>query len=396
MDERLIFLIAILLISFLVIHSRLTGYAVVSVEVIPYKDVKQMLNFERVINYSQTQKINLEIMNSGNLELNESTTLSIYKLDQTLKKIAEYQKPPSHLKPREISYFNVYFFPTEEGIYYIKVRTKFDGKTKETWDVFWVVIPVRYEVVQEKAPPAPPMPVARLEVEYEKNITMYQNETKLIPFILNNTGNVPLKNLKFYVSIDSSFEFKINPKLIFKLDENSSQIVLLTLNASKVLPGHYPLEIQIVSDLVRRRIEMDVNVLPSIPPKPLDLEALKQEILKYEYLVFRFESQILELFREGYDVSQVNLTLQKAKVEVEKARENFENEKYDDVIKNLNNARKLLERLAFDLANLRLWIVITPSYVNYWLILIVILIILITYYEFRRRTQRPKALRGIE
>jgi len=240
------------------------------------------------------------------------------------------------------------------------------------------------------------MPVARLEIEYEKNITMYQNETKLIAFILNNTGNVPLKNLKFYVSIDSSFEFKINPKFIFKLEENSSRIVLLTLNASKVLPGHYPLEIQIVSDLLRRRIEMDVNVLPSIPPRPLNLEALRQEILKYEYLVFRFESQILELFREGYDVSQVNLTLQKAKVEVEKARENFENEKYDDVIKNLNNARKLLERLAFDLANLRLWIVIAPSYVNYWLILIVILIILITYYEFRRRTQRPKALRGIE
>jgi|GEM_PF-6661397 len=396
MDEKLFIFIAIILISFLIIHSRLTGYVIVSVEVLPYKDVKQMLNFERVINYSQTQKITLEIMNSGNLELNESTTLSIYKLDKTLKKIVEYQKPSSSLKPMEISYFNIYYFPTEEGTYYIKVRTNFDGKIKETWAVFWVVIPVRYEVVQEKAPPAPPMPFARLEVEYEKNITMYQNETKLISLILNNTGNVPLGNINFYVSLDSSFEFEINPKVIFNLQENSSQIVLLTLNASKVLPGHYPLEIEIVSDLVRRRIEIDVNVLPSVPVKLIDLEVLKQEILKYQYLIFRFETQILELFKEGYDISKVNITLQSAKIQVEKAKENFENEKYDAVIKNLDEARKLLENLAFDLANLRLWIVITPSYINYWLILIVILIILITYYEFRKRTQKPIALRGVE
>jgi hypothetical protein len=396
MDEKLFIFIAIILISFLIIHSRLTGYVIVSVEVLPYKDVKQMLNFERVINYSQTQKITLEIMNSGNLELNESTTLSIYKLDKTLKKIVEYQKPSSSLKPMEISYFNIYYFPTEEGTYYIKVRTNFDGKIKETWAVFWVVIPVRYEVVQEKAPPAPPMPFARLEVEYEKNITMYQNETKLISLILNNTGNVPLGNINFYVSLDSSFEFEINPKVIFNLQENSSQIVLLTLNASKVLPGHYPLEIEIVSDLVRRRIEIDVNVLPSVPVKLIDLEVLKQEILKYQYLIFRFETQILELFKEGYDISKVNITLQSAKIQVEKEKENFENEKYDAVIKNLDEARKLLENLAFDLANLRLWIVITPSYINYWLILIVILIILITYYEFRKRTQKPIALRGVE
>ncbi len=399
MDKWLIFLIVILLVSFLIILPRFTGHAIVSVEVTPHKDVKVALNFERMINYSQTQKIDLMIMNSGNLELDESTTISIYKLERTLVKVAEYQKPSSHLKPREMSYFSVYFFPQKEGIYYIRVKTRFDGRTKEIWGAFWVIIPTiyEYEFIREKAPPPSPMRVARLEVEYEKNITMYQNETKLVSIILNNTGNTPLNNIKFYVSVDSDFEFEINPKVIFNLEENSSQIVLLTLNASKVSPGNYPLEIEIISDLVKKRVEIDVNVLPSVSPKPINVEELKQEILKYEYLIFQFESQITELSREGYNVSQVNLTLQRVKDEVEKARENLENKRYEDAIKNLNNARQLLEKLSFDLANLKMWVITAPSYINYWLILLVIIVlILITYYQYRKRIQKPKMLRGEE
>lgn len=414
MDKNLLililFLISLILLFFL--PERITFLAVqnnVSVNISEKLSGRILLGYKEQLNFSELQSINAEFLNEGSIPLTEKMEIKIYyNRDGQLEVIATYYDAQVTLKPGEKRIYRVNFLPPYIGTYYIRARSPYDGKTAQTWGAFIVVYypppPPPPQITYPTLPvppvitPPPEIGVARIELEYPQKIEIAPGESTLFHVLVKNAGDVSLYNLRFSIYTSSDISVEITPMGMVRLYPNETGIFIFSLQASeKISEGVHPFEFELISDKIRERRSILIDVKPKEIPVEEDLY---KQIIYYEYLISEIQSEIDAANLMGIDTSLAQISLNKAKISLEDAKSYYYAKKYDDVKLKLLEVKKFIEEAVLQLSLAKIGVYIVPAYFPIWVLIFAILLgifflILLFFLRKRRRREeeRPVLLR---
>lgn len=406
----ILFLISLILLFFL--PERITLRAVqnnVSVNISEKLSGRILLGYKEQLNFSEIQTINAEFLNDGSIPLTEKIEIKIYyNRDGQLEVIATYYDAQFTLKPGEKRVYRVNFLPPYIGTYYIRARSPYDGKTAQTWGAFIVIYypppppPPKIEYPSIPAPPVitppPEIGVARVELEYPEKIEIAPGESTMFHVIVKNLGGVSLYNLRFSVYTSSEISVEVTPMSMVRLYPNETGVFLFSIQTSeKISEGIHPFEFELISDKIRERR----SILIEVKAKEIPVEEdLYKQIVYYEYLISEIQSEIDAANLMGIDTSLAQIALNKAKINLEDAKSYYYAKKYDDVKLKLLEVKKYIEEAVLQLSLAKIGIYVVPAYIPIWVLIVAILLgifflILIFFLRKRRRKEeeRPALLR---
>jgi hypothetical protein len=364
------------------------------------------LDFKSAINITETQKITTEFTNIGSLPLTAKIEETIYFYNNTkLSPVAYYYDSSVNLLPGMKRIYRTVFTPPYYGSYYIKVRVPYDSKVTETWGVFSTVYyapPIQPIIVV--VPPTGGGPVTyitreagtpKLSLEYKNSYDLYPGQSLLISISAKNTGEVSLYNLRLSTSTSSLIMTDINPKVLFDLKINESNIFLISLTIPKDIPiGSYPLSFELISDKTREQGSINLNVTSyEIPIK----DEVYQTILNYEYLANELEKKISDAISEGSDIEIAQRNFERAKTNLQRAKDYYNSEEYDKAKDKLDEVKKDFEDIVFQLAHAKLKLYIAPAFSPFIIVVLAILlaVIFLFFLKIRRKEKRPKLLKEV-
>jgi len=403
--ERFI-LILIVLLSFLIIFSKYSGYFVsplINISVEPRKEAKILLNHQPLIDITERENITAEIVNTGSIEIYEEMMVRIYYYNRSLRPIAEYFDSPRRLLPGERSSFFLVFVPNEIGTYFIQARATYDERSTETWGRFDVIVkPIIQPVIlaPEEVPSYVPTPVflapPKLSI-YVKNVTdAYQDSFVLIPITLVNEGERDAYEIKPYLSYPKTLEISISPIYVKQLSAKGNITFLINVKVPKDFQaGLYQLVFEASSNETKASKEFYLNV----SSEPIDLSKdIYEKILSIEYMLSQARIRMNFLELRGIDVSKINSTLILAVLHLKKAKDYLSNRQFNESLVELEKAS---EKISEALIEMEVLMVVVPkAYLEYLVLVIILLaifaiIIFIILYK-KRKKKRPKLLRELE
>jgi len=419
MRKIILFVISILIVASLTIYYRFspreitgffpTGNATVGVSEKIKGEITALI-YENYINFTQIQDITAEFANVGSTVLTEKIEIRVYWNNQSkLQEMAYYYDSQGALNPSMRRTYSVSFLPPYLGLYYIKVKVPYDSRAVEKWGSFMVtytppVIPI--EIIPSAPAEEPSYTIVEkvrlpsMVLEYPETVNITQGESKIFNILVKNTGNIPLSNIKLYISTTNLIDIEINPKQVFKLVPNESAIFLISVDVPKTTPaGKYPFEFRVMSDEVKEEKSIELEVVPITPSIAGEIN---ETILNYEYLISEIQHEIDSAALKGIDVTTPQDTLNKAKSGLEIAKEYYQQEKYEDAKSKLTEVKKHLEDAVYQLAVAGI-VIQLPAFIPTYIILIPILVgavIAVLFILWKRKGEkekerRPKLLRGI-
>lgn len=412
MRKILLFVISIVVLTSLILFLRfiptgITGfYPKGNVSISINEKVKgdiTALVYERNLNFTQIQDILTEFTNVGSTTLTPRIEIRVYWDNQSrLQEMAYYYDSPTVLKPGNVRSYSISFLPPYVGLYYIKVRVPYDSKAVERWGSFFVSYPPTVPSVEIITPEQAAPSYAIVEkvrapsmiLDYPKSVIIKQGESKLFNISVKNTGNLPLSNLRLYTSTTNLLDIEINPKQVFKLVPNQSTIFLISVNTSEKIPvGNYSFDFQVMSDEVREEGSIELGIVSEIPSI---VEDINETILNYEYIIAEIQHEINYAALEGIDVKLPQDTLNKAIESLEKAKEYYQQGKYEDARSRLAEVKKYLEDAVYQLAVAGIVIrlpAFIPTYIIIFIVTIIIVFTLILFILLKRKREKEKEKR---
>ncbi|MEM7819638.1 MAG: hypothetical protein QXD48_02305 [Candidatus Aenigmatarchaeota archaeon] len=415
-DKDRYFLILFILIVLFMIYSyvhKITGFSIMQYIHVSIKEKFEGkitgFVYRPQITIYETQNITAEFTNTGTKTFTAKIEEYIYFYQNgSLIPIATYFDNSVILNPGMKRSYKTVFIPPEVGIYYIKLRVSYETRIAELWGIFYVVYPSQ---------PLPPQPVSavgvgaggivisepyiagipKLEIYCPNNIDLYQNQSILINITINNTGEIPVHNLRLYVSTTSFVNININPKQINRLSVNDTALFLISLNTSYPPPGQYTMDLEIITNEITLSKNIELNLLPT--EKPIK-EDIILKILNYKLLITEIENKILSAHMKGFDITLASNSLSLAKSKLEEAIKYYEKGDYENSRIELDIVKKYLEDSVFQLTHATAIFLYAKPPIEIYIFIITIILIasLILLYIFikRRQTKKPKLLRAIE
>jgi hypothetical protein len=359
-----------------------------------------------VINITNTQTISTEFTNIGSLPMTARIEEIIYYYNTTkLDPIAYYYDSSVNLMPGMKRFFRTFFMPPNYGSYYIKIRVPYDTKVTETWGFFSVVYypPTLEPIIVVISPPAAgvttyipkELGIPRIYTDYQKEYDMYPGQSTLISISVRNVGEVSLYNLRLTTSTTSLITTDVNPKVLSSLRLNASTLFFISVNIPKDIPtGDYPLNFELISDKITEYGAISLNVTSfEVSIK----DDVYKTILNFEYLLNDLERMISDAIAEGLDVKLAQKSFERARENLERARELYDSEDYEGARDMLDEVKKDFEDIVFQLAHAKLKLQVAPAFSPFIIIILAILLAIIFLFILRRRRKekRPKLLKEI-
>jgi hypothetical protein len=407
------FLVLTFLVFYKLFPETITGLLIGGNATVGIKEVLDgeitALILKEVIEFEDIQKISVEFSNTGSKKLTEKMEVRIYFNNETGKLYEKaYYHDSARLNPGMRRVFKISFLPQKIGLYYVKARVEYDSKVKEKWESFLVTYippppPVQVIGVPPRAYALPPVIKEigrpRMSVEYPRSIKMIRGEKKLFNISVKNTGEVSLKNLRFYISTTNLIKFDMNPKQVFKLLKNESVLFLLWIEVPETTPeGKYPFEFEVVSDRVKESGSIELEVV-SLPPSLK--EEVYEAILNYEYMILEVQNEIDSAISRGVDVGMPLNSLNKARMSLERAKRLYEQEKYEDAKEELIQTKEYLMDTVYQLASASVTVYL-PAVFPWWIVFIIIVIgigfllfLILMKKKEKEKEKRPKLLRRL-
>jgi hypothetical protein len=405
--------------ALMLIHWKITGNALESSMGVSVKEKTMLdilgLGYKNEISIYDTQPITASILNSGNTEYDSRINLYVYNVSGTmLNPVSHYVDSPVHLLAGEMRSYNVIFVPPEIGLYYIKMNAQYNARIVETWGSFWVT-----ETGNEKKgnltnqtnitqpPPSEGegtggperkvfyLPkdiiyVREISLEYSPMLNMTRGTTEIVGVKVTNIGNVPLYNIAMHFSMPQSFETDINPKTTLTLQPNASMVFVVSMDPKDSPPGEYRLDFEAINDYIKRQGSIAIDLRET----PVSLQDLaRKKITNYELLLVQIEPEVASYERNGYDVSQAELDLNRTEAEFSRAKELYAVGDYAGCLNALLTVEEGLRNTVFDMGSATL-IVRAEEFPYYYLLVLAMLIVLfaVAIYRKEKKEKRPKLL----
>jgi len=362
------------------------------------------LDFQSVINITDTQNITAEFTNIGSLPLTARIEETIYYYNNTkLDPVAYYYDSYVQLLPIMKRSYRTVFTPPYYGTYYIKARVPYETRVTERWGVFSVIYfvpPVSPIIIIVPSGTMGPISyvtkesgVPKLSAEYQKSYDLYPGQSLLISINAKNTGNITLNDLKLSTSLPSLITSDVNPKVLGDLKIGDSALFLISLNIPKDIPiGVYPLIFEIVSD----KIMEPGTILLNITSKEVSIkDEVYQTLLNYEYLLNELEKKISDAIAEGLNITLAQASFDRAKEGVQRARDYYNSGEYEEARSKLDEIKKDFGDTVFQLAHAKLKLrVVAPAFSPFLIIFlaIIVAIIFLFYLRAKKKKKRPKLL----
>jgi hypothetical protein len=417
MKKILLFVISILVVASLTLYYRfsprgITGFFPMGNTTVGVSEKIKgeiiALIYENYINFTQIQDITAEFANVGSTVLTEKIEIRVYWNNQSkLQEMAYYYDSQGVLNSGMRRTYSVSFLPPYLGLYYIKVKVPYDSRAVERWGSFMVTYPPSIPPVEVITPETAPsyaivekVRAPSMALEYPETVRIKQGESKLFNILVRSTGNIPLSNVRLYISTSNLLDIEINPKQFFKIVPNESAIFLVSVNTSEKTPvGNYSFDFQVISDEVKEEKSIRLEIVSEIPSI---VEDINETILNYEYIIAEIQHEINYAALKGIDVKLPQDTLNKAIEGLEKAKEYYQQGKYEDARSKLAEVKKYLEDAIYQLAVAGI-VIQLPAFIPTYIILIPILVgvmITVLFIIWKRKREkekerRPKLLRSI-
>jgi len=409
-----IFLISILLfvVASLIFYYNLSGItgfagADLNVSIKSKTRGKILLEYDPLINLTESQNIRVEFVNTGTTNYSARIEITVFMYNTTtgnLDELANYYDMSVSLYPGGRKSFSTVFLPTREGTYYIKVRVPYDARIAEYWGSFYVSFQyiLRRRIIfstygGEAIPTRREVGISDLELRYKDKIDLYPGQKILLGITVNNTGTVSLHNLKFYSSITDYVYFEVNPKEIYELGPREHKIFLVSLEVSKdTPPGEYDFFFEVVGLEIKEigNIKLNITSLAKLPSK----DEIYEMILNYEYLITELDYEIYLSSLKGLNTSRAEKYLDNARKNLQEAKEYFDQENYEDAKDALDIVKKDLEDVVFELAAISFIVFVYPAFAPFLILILLIMIVIGTFlfiylYKKRRKKKKPKIIR---
>ncbi|MFH7880735.1 MAG: NEW3 domain-containing protein [Candidatus Aenigmatarchaeota archaeon] len=286
------------------------------------------------------------------------------------------------------------------GLYYINVKVTYDyvqppiianatflvvarNVTQVTRPIVEVPIPTGQIVVPTPLPiPTANLTSAILIERYPRNISVARNSIKAETIVVRNIGSLDLFNVTLILVGLPVAWFNITPSNYYKLEPNQTAVFVITFNIpNNANLGIFPATLIASSNLIADSKDISITIFRSI--EDLLLEEISK--LEEEYADLVIKTRIAE--KEGKDVSVVKSLLEKVENELKSGRINLKEKRYEDAIKNVENAKIMIERIKDLLSKLE--VVSKAFVVPFWLIVssigIIFAILTLTYIKVKKK-----------
>jgi uncharacterized membrane protein len=240
---------------------------------------------------------------------------------------------------------------------------------------------------------APPKRSSISIVDYRQQVELAQGWNTTIPITVRNTGEILLEDIELALLGIPSEWYNVRPASLIGLEIGDSSVFLVEFMIPKDSGlGDHDVTLSVASnDTIDRRM-MKLTIYASvenllrkqIDDLRIDLEKLKTEV------------EVAE--RAGKDVSEITLFLEEIEVKIRSAEENLADKLYDESVKDIANARNLIER-ARSLLYEKVLAKERPSKLVYIIPAILVLIILaliIFFLIYRRKTKKKPLFPALE
>jgi hypothetical protein len=278
--------------------------------------------------------------NTGNQNLTEK--IEVYIKDSEDNILASFHDENKTLEPLEMKSFFVTWDTSNLGTYQIFVEVPYDGQTERLNRSFEVIskeaLPVYYPIYTY-LPAAPPIipAIVNLTLLYPKQINLTQNESFLIYIYAINFGNIDLRNLSLSAEVEG-IEWDVEPKSLSVLPTRSSFIFLLGIRVPPgAESGDYSLKFEVRSDKTKQTGSLTVTVSPiEMCPE------VERAIKNYALLIDKISAEVEKAASQGRNVTLASHNLEKAKLELETAKELY-------LLNDCKGAKNHLELLKYHL-----------------------------------------------
>jgi len=255
--------------------------------------------------------------------------------------------------------------------------------TQVTRPIVEVPIPTGQIVVPTPLPiPTANLTSAILIERYPRNISVARNSIKAETIVVRNIGSLDLFNVTLILVGLPVAWFNITPSNYYKLEPNQTAVFVIAFNIpNNANLGIFPATLIASSNLIADSKDISLTIFRSIE------DLLLEEILKLEeeYADLVIKTRIAE--KEGKDVSVVKSLLEKVENELKSGRINLKEKRYEDAIKNVENAKIMIERIKDLLSKLE--VVSKAFIIPFWLIAssvgIIFAILTLTYIKVKKK-----------
>jgi hypothetical protein len=249
---------------------------------------------------------------------------------------------------------------------------------------------VQYPYLTGFAPAPVPAPTEKVLASifisrYNSNISVARGFSRIETVIIENNGQTDLENVSlFLLGIPTSW-FSITPENYKIVEKGKSVPFVITFNIPRnANPGEYSATLIATSGVVSDQRKITITVFESMK------ELLAREISKLEEELQELIIDTKVAEREGKDVSAVLLLIDGIKAQIKLAKENVESEKFEEALKNINNARDLIARARDVLSKLQ--VLKAKAVIPWWIILLLLIpLILLSFYLVSRK--KPAVIR---
>jgi hypothetical protein len=305
------------------------------------------------------------------------------------------------LNPGEERSFVIKYAPPKVDLYFIEARVEYDRRVAERYGAFYVLYPPIFEIVPIEYPipypvPVPPPPgIVNISVEYEKEYTLSEGQSLLIPIIVKNIGTASLHNIKISLYYKDLI-IDVFPKFLFELKPGENSTFLLSVLAPKGVYGIKKISFEVISAETTFTGEITLNITAV-----LTREELLQKISTNEFIIMQLESEIEKAKARGLDTSKAEEFLENAKKYLQEAKELLDLGKLQDAAEKLLEKDRYLEEVVKELSRIKVPVVVFPFYII-WIILLLLLVLLLLLLlvwalkkHRERRERRPRILRRL-
>ncbi|MFC2143031.1 hypothetical protein ACFLQN_01385 [Candidatus Aenigmatarchaeota archaeon] len=423
MYKKEFLIIIIIIFSFIslfyIIPFHSTGLATapigVSVEGIMKGEITSLI-YDPYITIGARENISTEFTNVGSELFTAKIYIYIFKFNNnSLLQLAEYADSSVQLYPGMMRHYSSTFIPNETGLYYIQVKVPYDTKNAETWAVF-VVSDGEQNQTQGNGTGeggagggagtttvTPSFSILEAEPDmkltYESTVQIIRGESYLYRIDIDNTGNVDLFGLRPFISTTNKLNTEITPKIIQRVKKGKSTSFLISIDPDNDIElGSYTLFFSIITDRLKKDGRAEIEIID----EPFSLrDYLYNIILNYKLLILQIKNEIADAKMDGYDISVAEYYIEQADLDLNSAKNLFEQEKYDETKDKLYDTKENIKEAVFALANSMIIIFEAEAFPTFYVLLIIIIVIAIFLILFfwrkkkkKKKNLKPKLLRG--
>jgi uncharacterized membrane protein len=234
-----------------------------------------------------------------------------------------------------------------------------------------ITLPPTYITAEAGLPMPPPVekaPASIMITNYRINISLARGMVKIESVTVKNTGRVDLKDVSLYLFGIPTTWYKITPESYKVLHPENSTVFVIEFNIpNNASLGDYRATLSAASGTVSDQKSITITIFQSIE------EVLRNEIKKLKEDLQMLETDTEAARAAGKDVSGVLIFINETKAHISSAERNLENNRTEDAMANVANARILIDRARDLLSKLTVKGLVIPM----WLIFLILILVIV-------------------